>query len=321
MKKVLFVFILIVLSTSLIAQNNEDEASANEGWTKAGKVSLLFNQAAFNHEWTGGGTSNIAGNLSVSFDLNYKKGKISWDNKLIADYGLTKLKGDEFTRKTNDRIEINSLVGKQLDGSHWFLSAFLNFKTQMDSGYEDKKTPVLDNSGQPIVINGVTLMETTQVKKTHFFSPAYLQAGPGLLWKKSDALKVNMAPITSKLVFVHDEFTDVGSDPILIEAFNNAGGYFGVEANETSRYELGASLSAYIKMDLMKSVTMENTLNLYSNYLEDPQNVDIDYSMNLTMAVNSFITTNIAFQAIYDDNAIKGFQIREALGVGVTYSF
>jgi hypothetical protein len=37
------------------------------------------------------------------------------------------------------------------------------------------------------------------------------------------------------------------------------------------------------------------------------------------MRVNNLITTNVAFQAIYDDNAVQGFQIRQALGIGVTY--
>jgi hypothetical protein len=66
---------------------------------------------------------------------------------------------------------------------------------------------------------------------------------------------------------------------------------------------------------------MENVLNLYSNYLEDPENIDIDYTLNLMMTVNKWITTNVTLQAMYDDNAAKGFQIREALGVGLTYGF
>ena len=66
---------------------------------------------------------------------------------------------------------------------------------------------------------------------------------------------------------------------------------------------------------------MENILALYSNYLEDPQNVDLDYTMNLVLKVNDWITANATFQAIYDDNAVQGFQIRETLGVGVGYKF
>jgi len=71
----------------------------------------------------------------------------------------------------------------------------------------------------------------------------------------------------------------------------------------------------------MKNVTAENILTLYSNYIEDPQNIDVDYTLNLLLKVNEWITTNFTFQAIYDDNAVKGFQIRETLGIGVGYKF
>jgi hypothetical protein len=298
MKKTILLAFLIVAPVLLFAQDSEQPETPVKAWAKGGNISLLFNQAAFNHEWTGGGVSNIAGNLSVS-----------------------KLKDDDFKRKTNDRFEINSLIGKEINESNWYYSFFLNFKTQMDSGYEDTEVAVLDGSGAPIIINGTQLFETTQVKTTHFFSPAYIQAGPGLLWKKSDNLKVNIAPATSKIIIVHDEFTNVGTLQADIDAFNMAGGYFGVEANKSIRYEFGASVGAYAKFNLMENISFENTLNLYSNYLEDPQNVDIDYMANVVMTVNNWITANIAFQAIYDDNAVQGFQIREALGIGLTHKF
>jgi len=321
MKKLLLLTTLFIAQTMLFAQDAPAEDEPKEGWTRGGNISLLFNQAAFNNEWAGGGTSNIAGNLSISYDMNYKKGKISWDNKLLADYGLTKLKEDDFTRKTNDRFEINSVVGKQIKESLWSYSAFLNFKTQMAPGYEDLDDEVLDGSGAPVVINGVPLFQTTRVKTTDLFSPAYIQAGPGMLWKKSDNLKVNIAPATPRLILVNSEFTNVGTSQAAIDAFNMAGGYFGVEANNTSRFEFGASIGAYAKFNLMENISFENILNLYSNYLEDPQNVDIDYTANIVMKVNNWITANIAFQAIYDDNAVQGFQIREALGIGLTHDF
>lgn len=41
----------------------------------------------------------IAGNIAVSYDFNYKKEDWNWDNKLLLDYGLTKIKNDDFTKK------------------------------------------------------------------------------------------------------------------------------------------------------------------------------------------------------------------------------
>jgi hypothetical protein len=303
MKK-LALFAYVMLTPFILFAQEEATEEPKEGWLKSGNVSLLFSQAAFNDEWTGGGTSNYAANLTLTYDANYRKGKLAWDNRFMADYGITKTRDQEFIRKTNDRLEINSILGRQIKESNWFYSFFANFRTQFASGYEYGE----DANGMEI-----------RTETTKLMSPGYLQAGPGFLWKKGDNFKVNIAPATARFIFVSSDFTDVGNDPMLVMAFNDAGGYFGVEANDTMRFEFGAALGAYAKFDVMKNVTLENVLNLYSNYLEDPQNVDIDYTLNLVMAVNKWITANATFQAIYDDNAVQGFQIRETLGIGITY--
>ena len=301
MKKIIFAFAFLFSVSFLFAQTAEkenliqNEVAASrktdnlpDGWKKSGKVTFLFNQSAFNNAWMAGGTSSMAGNFGLNYDFNYKKGNNVWDNKFIAAYGLTKLKGAERNTKTDDRLELNSLFGKKASGD-WYYSAFLNFKTQMDSGFDP----------------------TGATRISHFFSPAYLQVGPGMLWKKSDNLKVNFAPATSRLIIVDGQFTKLGTS-------------FGVEQGKTIRYEFGASVSGYYKLNLMENVSMENILNLYSNYLDKPENIDVDYQMNLVMKVNKFMSANVSLQAIYDDNAnpVKSeIQIREVFGLGINYTF
>lgn len=292
MKNTLFIFALLCAFYSNAQERaiqdlekiKKEYETTPEGWKRGGTIGLLFNQSAFNNNWLAGGTSNIAGNLNLNYDLNYKKGDNVWDNKLIIGYGLTRLKGTTTNTKTDDKLELNSLFGKKATGD-WYYSAFLNLKTQMDSGND---------------INGN--------KISHFFSPAYLQFGPGMLWKKSDNLKVNFAPATSRLIFVHKHFTDFGSS-------------FGVLQGNSSRFEFGASISTYYKFNIMTNVSVENRLNLYSNYLNQPQNIDIDYQMNLAMKVNKYMSANIVLQTIYDDNSIKAAQVREVLGLGINYNF
>jgi hypothetical protein len=295
MKYFLLIVMLVTLNTFaqkteevLIDVTSEAEAKAkdttNIGWKRAGNFVFLFNQSAFNNDWLGGGTSNMAGNVGINYDFNYKSEKLIWDNKIVAAYGLTKLKGQDAT-KSDDRLEFTSLLGKKAN-TYWFYSAFLNFKTQMDTGNNN----------------------TTGLKNSHFFSPAYLQAGPGMLWKKSDNLKINIAPLTSRVILVHGHFTQFGSA-------------FGIAQDETSRFEFGAALNAYYKFNIMENVSMENILNLYSNYLDKPQNIDIDYQMNMVMKINKYLSTNISFQAIYDDNAVGAFQVREVFGLGLNYGF
>ena len=279
-KTVLSIFLLLVI-VSVNAQESSNDII--KFWIKKGNISLLFNQTAYNNKWLGGGTSNLAGNFGLNYDFNYEKEDIIWDNKFIAAYGLTKVKGSK-TSKTDDRLELNSLWGKNAKGD-WYYSLFFNFKTQMDVGY--------DKDGNNI---------------SHFFSPAYFQLGPGMLWKKSDNLSVNFSPATAKLIIVHPHFTDFGSS-------------FGVLQGDSSRFEFGASISAYYKLNVMANISIENRLNLYSNYLDQPQNVDIDYQMNILMRINKYVSANLALQGIYDDNTIKALQVREVFGLSANYGF
>ena len=263
-------------------------------WTRKGNASILFSQSTFDN-WLAGGENNISGTLGLNYDFNYKKGLWAWDNKIIASYGLVKTRTSSFAKKTDDRFEFNSLLGKQMQtNAKWYYSAFLNFKTQFTKGYNYST----DENGAEI-----------RNQYTNFLSPAYLSFGPGVLWKQNDNLKVNFAPATSKLSFVDKSFT------LPDEA------YFGVEEGESMRYELGFNAAAYYKFGIVANVSLENILNLYSNYLEDPQNVDLDYQLNVVMKINRFLTTNINFQTIYDDNAFRGFQVRQVFGVGANYGF
>lgn len=302
MKKILLTIALALAFNVAFAQvaekenlkKNEEVAARKtsdlpDGWKKGGTFSFLANQATFNN-WLAGGQSNISGNIGVNYDFNYKKNSWSWDNKVIAGYGLTKI-NDADVQKTDDRIELNSLLGKKAFG-YWYYSAFFNGRTQMDSGFDK-------NSG---------------IKTSHFLSPTFLQLGPGMMWKKSDNLKFNFAPATSKLIYVNKQFTVASSS-------------FGVDQGRTNRFEFGAAINGYYKFNLMENVSVENILNLYTNYLEDPQNVDLDYQLNVAMKINKYLSTNFALQTLFDDNSVaKGqnyakIQTRQIIGIGVNYGF
>lgn len=309
MKTIVLTLFLLYSVTEAKAQNTEKELIKNteaavknindtlpNGWRKKGNIVFLFSQSNFNN-WIAGGENNLSGNLGINYDFNYKKDKLTWDNKIIASYGVLQSKNTDFEKKTDDRFEFNSTLGQHAFGN-WYYSLFLNFRTQFTRGYLYGK----DANGAEI-----------RTENTNFLSPGYLTFGPGLFWKKGDHLRLNFAPLTSKMTFVDDFYTS--------QLGYVKGAYFGVDANKSLRYELGFYASTYYKFNLMTNVSAENTLNLYTNYLEDPQNVDIDYSLAIVMKINRFLSANLNFQAIYDDNAFKGFQTRQVFGLGVNYGF
>ncbi|QBN19414.1 DUF3078 domain-containing protein [Flavobacterium nackdongense] len=270
--------------------------TTKNGWSKKGTITFLFNQSNFNN-WIAGGESSLSGTLGLNYELHYKSENTTWDNRLLANYGLIRTDNAEFSKKSDDRLELNSIYGKKAKGN-WYYSFILNFRTQFTTGYVYGK----DSNGAEI-----------RTENTGFFSPAYLTFGPGVYYKKSDNFKLNFAPLTSKFTFVDNYYTSI---PGYVD-----GSYFGVDADKSMRYELGFYASGYYKFTLMKNVSVENLLNLYSNYLEDPQNVDIDYQINVVMTINKALSANFTFQTIYDDNAYRGFQTRQVFGLGVNYGF
>ena len=108
----------------------------------------------------------------------------------------------------------------------------------------------------------------------------------------------------------------------------------GFGTGERSKVELGFLLTAYYKKEILKNVTIENRLSLYSDYINNFGNIDVDYDLLLDLKVNQHIRTNIGLHIIYDDD-IKAkeefegkqvtvgpkLQLKQVLGVGLVYEF
>ncbi len=247
--KVAFLSAVTFLSLQVSAQESEGEENleidTTKTWTIMGENTFLLNQSSFSN-WAAGGVNSLAGNLIFNYDFNYKKDKWNWDNKLIAAYGQTYQKETDW-RKNDDRFAINSLLGYQA-AEKWYYTFFMNFNTQFANGYEYKDQ-----------IRGRKISAP--------FAPAYLSFGPGMAFKESDNFKINISPASARFVMV-------GAESLRPD--------YGVDPDKFSRNEFGAALDAYYKVGLMENITFENILKLYSNYLQDPQNIDVDYLANIS---------------------------------------
>lgn len=282
MKNFFFICFLLISSILFSQEKKKDTIVAKPKWKVTGQFTFLFNQSTFTN-WKAGGDNTIAGNFGINYDFNYKNGDWNWDNRIITVYGLSNVK-DEGFRKTSDRFEYNSLLGKKTK-KDWFFSFFLNLKTQFSRGYDYKLTP--------------------RVAISDFFSPAYLSFGPGMLWKKSDNATINIAPASTRFTFVSDEFS----------------GKYGVDPGKNTKIALGFSLSAYFKFKIFEDVTMQHIFALYSNYLQKAQNVDIDYQVRFSVPVNKYLSMDILLHTLIDDNASSKVQFKEIFGLSVKYTF
>jgi hypothetical protein len=209
---------------------------------------------------------------------------------MIGSFGVNKNSDSKYFKKIDDRIEINSVMGKKFIEKYSF-SSFLNFKTQFAKGFKYSN----NEDGNEI-----------RTEKTRIFSPAYIQLGVGIYWKESNSLWVNFAPITGRLILASKKFTN---------DLNDGEEYFGIPRGQNSRFELGASISAFYKFELIENIILEQRVNLYSDYLYKPDNIDVDYTLSAFMKINDYLSTTLIIQCLYDDNAIKKIQLREVFGL------
>ena len=283
-----YLIIILITSVNIYSQEIVEKDSL---WTKRGNVTVLLNQTGFS-DWVGGGTNNFSATIKFDYEWEYKDKGWDWLTNVESAFGIAKYKNAPFARKIDDRILIQSIVGKEFTRNLSF-SAFFNFTSQIGNGYKYKK----DSENNEI-------RELT----TRIFSPAYFQIGSGFLWKKDEKIWVNYSPIASRLILVSKKFTD---DLLENET------YFGVSQNKSSRYELGANLTFHSEGKLLENVNYKQDLKLFSNYIEEASNIDLDYLAQIEINVNPLLTTQLIFQLIYDDNAVSRLQVREVFGVGV----
>ncbi|WP_372652264.1 DUF3078 domain-containing protein [Draconibacterium sp.] len=263
-------------------------------WTTSGSTTLNFSQVSLNN-WAAGGKSSMSGVFMVNYAANYKKDKLSWDNTFDFRFGFLKEEDDDL-RKSDDKIDISSKLGIEAKGN-WFYSGLLNFKSQFAPGYNYPDTE-------------------TSISK--FMAPGYLSLGLGMDYK-IDGFSLMMAPVSGKFTFVTDD--DLSNE-----------GAFGVEEGKSMRSELGATVKVQLIKDIMKNVTLDTKVDLFSNYLDQPKNIDVDWTFKIIMKVNDYLSANLITQLIYD-NDVKiqgddenlppspGLQFMESFGVGLTFKF
>ena len=281
-------------------------------WANKNSIGFDISEIAFVN-WNAGGTSSVSGLLKSKFNRNYSTDNYNWSNELIMRYGLNKQDGVEL-RKSDDAFLFSSTFGYRKDTlSNWYHTAKINFNTQFTNGY------AYPNKEKSI---------------SSPFAPAYVFLGLGAEYasKKKDEL-LYLSPFTSKMTFVLDQrLANQGAFGVT-KAVYNAEGML-IQEGEKSKIELGFLLTGYYKKQVVKNVIMENRLSLYSDYIHNFGNIDVDYDVTFDLVVNEYIRTNIGFHVIYDDDIkskknINGEQVtlgpktqfKQILGVGIVYQF
>lgn len=283
-------------------------------WKQKNKFGVDLSEVAFVN-WNSGGSNSISGLFGLESSANYKDPFFYWNNNVRVRYGINKQESREL-RKTDDLFEINSNLGYQPDKySHWFYSARFNFKTQLANGY---KYPNKDK------------------KISRLMAPGYLFFGGGMEYgKQIEELSFYFSPITLKTTFVLDQdLANAGAfgvDPAVLDSEGNV-----IVDGSRIRSEVGVLITNSYEMEVYENINMTHQVSLYSDYVNNFGNVDVDWRINFDFKVNSFVKATFGSHLKYDDDVktsepseIEGeydeagakVQWKQFLGVGFAVDF
>jgi hypothetical protein len=303
--KMIVAFGALLFSGALMAQDGDaapaDTAKPESPWRFRFASAWTLNQTSFTN-WQAGGENTLASNILVQSNINYSKGIHSWDNLILGNYGI--IAREVGTFKTDDRFEINSRYDRNF-APNWNFSGLGNFRTQFADGFKE-------------------IGDADRISA--FMAPGYGILALGFTYKLEKKFNLFLSPMTSKTTWVFDQrLADAGA--------------FGVDPGSNVRYEAGGYLNMIYQNQFLpkKNIDFLTKLDLFSNYLENPLAIDVNWETIIFYKINKFFTINVAFHLIYDEDIrfnldttndgvidainVPRTQFRNMFGFGIAYTF
>lgn len=306
MKKFIIAITVLLVYNNLLAQDetvksikdetgkrniqNKSTDTSSKNWKKGGLISINLAQGSLSNWAAGGDKFSMSVNMYLNAHAYYKKGKNSWDNNLdfYLGYVNTTSLG---SRKNDDRIDLTSKYGYALN-SRLNLSTLFNFRTQFYNGYD--------------------YSNNTKKLTSTFMAPAYLLLSIGLDYKPTPDLSIFFSPLSSRWVVVRDNYL-------------SSLGLYGVKAGKKSANEIGAFASINYSKNLNKIVSYKGKLDLFSNYKNKTQNIDIFMTNLFSAKLSKILSATWSLDLIYDDDVklfgnnknAPALQLKSLFGVGL----
>lgn len=319
----LFIFSLILLSFQFSkAQDSIRPQMRDTSWKISGFFGVNASETSLSN-WQGGGQDNQAINAIFNIEANYKRDAFEeWSNKLDAQYGMFRpgYMKDGF-RKNIDQLFALSKYDLKAFKKYFYYTAQADYRTQFAPGYKyDKDTLV-------------------RPATSDMNSPGYIQLALGLSYKPVEYFSITVAPLAGKITVVNRQYlADEGAygvEPAKRDADRNI-----TSRGKKVRYEFGGRVIVKFKKDIFKNVNLDSYLDLFSNYTDHPQNIDVIFNNLLTLKVNKYFSASVICQMIYDNDITinrdlnndglydgKGefsgprLQVLSTIGVGFGYKF
>jgi hypothetical protein len=296
-RRLFILLFFVIIFSNCFAQDNKDSISQKDTlkyWKLKSLTTFTFAQTSYRY-WSQGGENSLNGIANTKIVAKYINKNNRWDNVFEATYGIMQ-QGEKKLIKTDDKFEFNTNYAFRASDK-WNYNALINLKSQFSEGfkYPNDSTVVSD-----------------------FFSPAYLITSVGLEYKRKHYIFI-FSVLTGKTTFVtHKTLSDAGA--------------YGVDKGKKIKAGIGSYVKFVFKKEVIKNVELNNKLELFSDYYNKPEYIDVNWEVILKMKINKFLSAILNTNLIYDydtkvvkkdsnGNIISNkaeVQFKETFGLGFT---
>lgn len=313
---------LLFSCSSLLIQAQEAAEEAKPAWETGAGLGLDFSQLFQLNPRQGAGQNRLGLGGAVNVFAKYSKGRLAWDNLGGLQIGMQRLGSGLIAQGSTDKIpfqkiidelRLNSKVGyKVAENSKFFYAVDFTLLTQLTPTYRGTD----DYPG--FFMKDISAEGQNPLSK--FFSPATTTFSVGMDYKPNDKLSFFYSPIGSKFIMVLEEIIarqGVHGNPV--EGDKGPDGLYLAENTDNVDAQIGSLLRAnYGSKFLNDRMAYTSALTLYSNYLNNPQNIDVDWTnefaleiikgLQLSFLVNVFYDDDMRMQ-VSDNNAPNGIKV------------
>ncbi len=317
----LFVFIALVTCHLFTTSQEPSDTTKKTITDFGGEGTLTFTNTDFGEFYSGGGLSSTSVGALLNGYLNqtYDNGGI-FENILRVDYGVSKIEktNDERFTKSSDVIDLFSKYGTPVKRSDkLYYAAVANVLTQLT----DTRTQFQNGEFQQLI--GLDNQEYG-TRQSSLFAPGDITLAIGLDYNPNEKISAFYGPLSGKVRIVSED--NIANSQL-----------FGNDFGERTRFEAGSSAfvnytDQFLHEDML---SFTSGLKLFSNYLEDPQNVDINWHTITSLNPWKFVTLSYSTDIAYDDNKQftaaangdlldgprRGLQFRSVAGIGFIHKF
>ncbi len=298
---------IVVAFIALIFQVVSQDSTAvqpNPNWKLKSIIGLNITQSTFTN-WAAGGRNNLSGLGFVNAQAEYSKDKLKWLNTMSLGLGGIQY-FDEGIQKTEDVIDLQSTFSYGIK-SPWFFSILGGFRTQFIDGFAN-------------------IADT--IRSSTFMAPGYVNISIGMEYVPIRKLRIMASPLSGKFTFVQDQrLANLGAFGVTPAVLDGTGQISTL--GETFRPEIGSYLRIIYNKELMENIDLRSRVEFFSNYMENPENIDVNAEVILNFKVNKWFSASLNMNLIYDDdiqiidrfgNVGPRTQFKQVIGLGVTYT-